>query len=169
MASQRRFFDGGQSPRSAAWASSVCATKRPRARAASSTRAAAGTADRSGATSLPSDAPKPSGSRKSRCQSIMSTPSARADGHANAKGFAAAIAPPPGPGGATARTRGAGGGHVGAPPRGAARGRASSAATMASAAATAPKTPCCIVTILSAAAWFPASVAPVPSATMQHS
>mmetsp|Transcript_18898 Transcript_18898/g.64366 ORF Transcript_18898/g.64366 Transcript_18898/m.64366 type:complete len:341 (+) Transcript_18898:278-1300(+) len=145
-------FAGGQSLRSGRWASRVCTTGTPAARAAASTRAAGPSAARRGATSLPRECPKPPSSRKSRCQSTM-TSATPPSGHSNRRGAAASTAPPLAPGGA-----GPG-----------ARGRASSALHAASAVATAPKTPCCMVTILHAASWFPLSVAPVPSVSSRHS
>ena len=65
-----RFFDGGQSASCGSCASCVWMTCMPCARASASSRAQAGTMRCSGDTSLPSIAPKPPGSRKSRCMSI---------------------------------------------------------------------------------------------------
>src|SRR5262245_10318557 len=69
--SPRSTFSGWASVRSARCPSRVWMTGRPARRAASSTRAHGSTAALRRETSLPSAAPKPPGSRKSRCISMM--------------------------------------------------------------------------------------------------
>ena len=132
-------------------------------RAAASTRDAAGIARRSAVTSLPRLAPNPPSSQKSRCQSTI-TSAHSPTRHANGYGFAPATSPAAwldlSPAVIVVRTRAEASGT---------RGRALSAAHTASHVAVAPNTPCCMWTILIAAAWLPASVAPHPSSSRRHS
>ena len=67
----RSTLAGGASERSGRWPSRVWITSMPVARAASSTALQGPTAACSRETSLPSVSPKPPGSRKSRCMSMM--------------------------------------------------------------------------------------------------
>ena len=69
----RRSFAGGRSDRSGRWPSRVWMTVIPVSRAAASTRRSGGTTPASWATSLPSVSPKPPGSRKSRCMSMITS------------------------------------------------------------------------------------------------
>ena len=64
---------GGQSDRSAVCASRVCTIGQPRARHAASSAAIGAIAPCSCVTSLPSEAPKPPGSTKSRCMSMTTS------------------------------------------------------------------------------------------------
>ena len=64
---------GGQSARSGWCASRVCTTGQPRERQAASSAAIGAMAACSSITSLPSEAPKPPGSTKSRCMSITTS------------------------------------------------------------------------------------------------
>ena len=70
LGSPRSRLAGGQSERSARCASRVCSTGQPRFRQAASSRWIGPMAVCSSDTSLPSDAPNPPGSTKSRCMSI---------------------------------------------------------------------------------------------------
>src|SRR5690606_5183926 len=92
----RSSFDGGASLRSGRWPSRVWMTSRPASRAASSTVMQGSIALRSRPTSLPSDSPKPPGSRKSRCMSMI-TSAARARSNSMACGCADNITMSPSP------------------------------------------------------------------------
>mmetsp|Transcript_19622 Transcript_19622/g.47016 ORF Transcript_19622/g.47016 Transcript_19622/m.47016 type:complete len:218 (-) Transcript_19622:415-1068(-) len=76
IAEHRRFFDGGQSCSSLSCASNVCTIVSPAPLAAASSRAVGATAACSRFTSFPSESPKPPTSKKSRCQSIITSASA---------------------------------------------------------------------------------------------
>src|ERR1700723_2918384 len=71
LGSPRSIFAGGASDKSGKWPSRVCTTSISLARAAASTAAIGFTARASCETSLPSVSPKPPGSMKSRCMSMM--------------------------------------------------------------------------------------------------
>src|SRR5262245_56172338 len=71
--SPRATFSGGASVRSGRCPSRVWMTNMPQRRAAASTAAQGPTAALSRETSLPSAAPNPPGSRKSRCMSMMTS------------------------------------------------------------------------------------------------
>ena len=68
-----RAWTAGSRLRSARWPSRVWTTSMPAARAAASTARVGSTTRSSRPTSLPSSSPKPPGSRKSRCRSMMSS------------------------------------------------------------------------------------------------
>ena len=84
----RIFLAGGRSARSGRWPSRVCITGKPAARQARSSRRFGSIVERSSETSLPSISPKPPGSRKSRCMSMMS--SAHREG-SNTKSYGSAV------------------------------------------------------------------------------
>ena len=69
----RLSFAGGQSDRSGRWPSLVWMTVMPAARAAASRSTSGGTTFWSWPTSLPRVSPKPPGSRKSRCMSMITS------------------------------------------------------------------------------------------------
>ena len=71
LGAPRSTLAGGASDRSGRWPSRVWTTSMPLSRAASSTAAIGFTARASCETSLPSVSPKPPGSMKSRCMSMM--------------------------------------------------------------------------------------------------
>ena len=73
MKPPRASLAGGQSSMSGRWPSRVWMTVIPASRAAESTRWSGSTALHSSETSLPSAAPKPPGSRKSRCMSMTTS------------------------------------------------------------------------------------------------
>src|ERR1700735_2600437 len=73
LGAPRSIFAGGASERSGAWPSRACRTSMPSSRAALSTDPIGFTARASCETSLPSVSPKPPGSMKSRCISMMTS------------------------------------------------------------------------------------------------
>src|SRR5471032_323332 len=73
LGAPRRRLAGGQSDRSAACDSRVWTTNHPLSRAKASSAETVGTICASSDTSLPSDSPKPPGSMKSRCMSMMTS------------------------------------------------------------------------------------------------
>src|ERR1035437_1640868 len=73
LGAPRAIFAGGASDRSGEWPSRGCTTSMPRSRAAASTAAIGCTARASCETSLPRVSPKPPGSMKSRCMSMMTS------------------------------------------------------------------------------------------------
>ena len=73
LGAPRSIFAGGASDRSGKWPSRVWTTSIPMSRAAASTDAIGWTARASCETSLPSVSPKPPGSMKSRCMSMMTS------------------------------------------------------------------------------------------------
>ncbi len=73
LGAPRSIFAGGASERSGEWPSRVCTTSMPMSRAALSTDAIGCTARASCETSLPRVSPKPPGSMKSRCMSMMTS------------------------------------------------------------------------------------------------
>src|SRR5471030_3148787 len=90
LGAPRRRLAGGQSDRSAACDSRVWITNHPLSRASASSAETVGTICASSDTSLPSDSPKPPGSMKSRCMSMMIR-AVVAGSNANGKGWAAII------------------------------------------------------------------------------
>ena len=77
LGAPRSTLAGGASERSGRWPSRVWMTSKPIARAAASTAPIGFTARANWLTSLPSVSPKPPGSMKSRCMSMMSSAVAR--------------------------------------------------------------------------------------------
>ena len=142
LGSPRLSLAGGQSDRSGTCPSRVWITVRPTARAVSSTFLSGGTTACRWLTSLPSVSPKPPGSTKSRCMSMI-TSAVLAGSNVNGYGSAATVF--------TTRF-------------------SQVVASMTDVESdTQPNTPPCMVTMCSAAAWLPGSVAPVQSDRIRHS
>ena len=142
LGSPRLSLAGGQSDRSGTCPSRVWITVRPTARAVSSTFLSGGTTACRWLTSLPSVSPKPPGSTKSRCMSMI-TSAVVAGSNVNGYGSAG---------------------------NGVHDGFSQVVASMTDVESdTQPNTPPCMVTMCSAAAWLAGSVAPVQSDRIRHS
>ena len=141
LGSPRLSLAGGQSDRSGTWPSRVWITVSPTSRAAASTSCSGGTTASSSDTSLPRVSPKPPGSTKSRCMSMI-TSAVLAGSKVNGYGC------------------GRNGSH---------ESLQVVAAMTDVESATQPKTPPCMVTMCSAASWLAGSVAPVQSDRIRHS
>jgi hypothetical protein len=90
VGSPRLSLAGGQSDRSGTWPSRVWITVSPTSRAVASTFCSGGTTASSSDTSLPSVSPKPPGSTKSRCMSMI-TSAVLAGSKVNGYGSAATV------------------------------------------------------------------------------